>query len=175
MSYENANATKVLATHCCACGRPLVDSVSVQSGMGPDCRKKYFVLSDVPEATRIEANKLVYKLAEIVSFGSPANDIEFALGVYKLSQMGFTKLAKKIMDKMVQITVTEDGADLLVTTPYNENTLNAWRSIPGRRWDKTAKANRVPASQRESLWGLLKTYYVGKTGISSKGAFVVTG
>ena len=38
MSYENAPATKMLATNCCCCGRPLVDSMSVELGIGPECR-----------------------------------------------------------------------------------------------------------------------------------------
>lgn len=39
--YENAPATKLLATHCCMCSRPLVDAESVEAGIGPDCRKKH--------------------------------------------------------------------------------------------------------------------------------------
>lgn len=38
--YENAPAAAMLATHCC-CGRPLLDAVSVEAGIGPDCRKKH--------------------------------------------------------------------------------------------------------------------------------------
>ena len=41
MSYENAPATQLLATHCCCCARPLVDAKSVELGVGPDCRKKH--------------------------------------------------------------------------------------------------------------------------------------
>jgi hypothetical protein len=41
MSYESAPATKLLATHCACCSRPLVDAVSVETGIGPDCRKKH--------------------------------------------------------------------------------------------------------------------------------------
>jgi hypothetical protein len=41
MSYENAPATKLLATHCACCARPLVDAVSVEAGVGPDCRKSH--------------------------------------------------------------------------------------------------------------------------------------
>ena len=37
-SYENAPATIMLATHCCCCGRPLVDAISVELGIGPECR-----------------------------------------------------------------------------------------------------------------------------------------
>lgn len=41
MSYENAPATKMLATHCACCARPLVDAESVELGIGPDCRKRH--------------------------------------------------------------------------------------------------------------------------------------
>lgn len=41
MSYEAAPATRMLATHCAACARPLVDAKSVETGMGPDCRKRH--------------------------------------------------------------------------------------------------------------------------------------
>jgi len=41
MSYENAETTLFLATHCAVCGRPLVDADSVHHAVGPDCRKRY--------------------------------------------------------------------------------------------------------------------------------------
>lgn len=40
-TYENAPATRLLATHCCVCGRPLLDSDSVEIGIGPTCRGKF--------------------------------------------------------------------------------------------------------------------------------------
>lgn len=40
-TYENAPATRILATHCACCGRALLDAVSVEAGIGPDCRAKY--------------------------------------------------------------------------------------------------------------------------------------
>ena len=41
MSYENAPATKMLATYCACCARPLLDAESVEVGMGPVCRKTH--------------------------------------------------------------------------------------------------------------------------------------
>lgn len=40
-TYENAPATRMLATHCAVCSRPLVDAASVEAGMGPDCRDRH--------------------------------------------------------------------------------------------------------------------------------------
>lgn len=46
-TYENAPATKFVATHCACCGRALVDALSVQTGIGPDCRGMHG-FDDVP-------------------------------------------------------------------------------------------------------------------------------
>jgi len=40
LGHANAPATKLLAVYCCACHLPLVDSDSVELGIGPICRKK---------------------------------------------------------------------------------------------------------------------------------------
>ena len=40
-TYESAPSTILLATHCACCNRPLRDAVSVEAGMGPDCRDKH--------------------------------------------------------------------------------------------------------------------------------------
>lgn len=47
MSYEHAASTKLLATHCAYCGRPLRDADSVEMGMGPICRSRVGVNPDV--------------------------------------------------------------------------------------------------------------------------------
>ena len=52
MSYENAPATQMIASHCCVCNRPLVDSVSVELGIGPDCRKKHGYNVEATEENR---------------------------------------------------------------------------------------------------------------------------
>lgn len=39
--YENAPATQLLASYCACCSRPLVDSISVEAGIGPVCREKH--------------------------------------------------------------------------------------------------------------------------------------
>ena len=59
MSYENAAATKLLATNCVICGRALVDATSVELGVGPECRKH--VDGDIADDTRKTANEQVFK------------------------------------------------------------------------------------------------------------------
>ena len=49
-SYETAPATRMLATQCAVCARPLLDAVSVETGIGPHCRAKYgFNVEVAPE------------------------------------------------------------------------------------------------------------------------------
>lgn len=53
MSYENAPQTKLLATDCAVCSRPLCDAKSVELGIGPECRKKYGFEMDCTEEEQI--------------------------------------------------------------------------------------------------------------------------
>ena len=91
MSYENAPATKLLATACACCGRDLVDAVSVETGIGPECRKKYAIDSDVSEAARKEANALVFAVAQ-KNVGRRVAYPAFE----RLAQLGFVVLAERI-------------------------------------------------------------------------------
>jgi hypothetical protein len=40
-NYINATATKFIATNCACCGKALVDADSVQTAVGPECRKRH--------------------------------------------------------------------------------------------------------------------------------------
>jgi hypothetical protein len=121
MGYEDAAATKIMATHCCACGKPLVDAKSVETGMGPVCRKKYGYDMDVPEKVRALANKLVYRLACDVSQDTVT--MESMDVASQLSDLGFTKIADIFRARLVPVAVTIDTIDgeerYVVRTPYN--------------------------------------------------------
>lgn len=134
MSYENAPATKMLNTHCCACARPLVDAASVTAGLGPECRKRHGVPSDLPEEVRERANKLIYQCAK--------DDVAVEVlqaAVVELALLGCTKLANRISKRAgrIVVTVTEDAVD--VSAPYSESFLRA--RGPGR-WVRDAKVTR---------------------------------
>ncbi len=198
-SYTNAPACKMLATHCCVCNRPLVDALSVELGIGPDCRKKYMGKLEGPARDR--ANKLVHALALLISGmlpedveGVPADTVKaaYALGGTKavgamlaatsergssmldeLRTLGFDKLADKFEDAWLPVRITEVGQEIMVEAPYNDAAVDAQRKIKGRRWDKAAKANFFPISQKPAVWAMLVAFYAGFAGIGPKGAFVV--
>lgn len=91
MNHENAPATKLLATNCACCGRALTDAVSVETGIGPECRKRFAVDVVVEEAKRVEANQLVWQVARR---GMRRN--EAAAIFNRLAELGFTVLADRI-------------------------------------------------------------------------------
>jgi hypothetical protein len=168
MSYENAPATEMLATYCAACGRPLVDSVSVEVGLGPECRKRHGWNADVDEETRGEANRIVHRIA-VEQTGAAVLE-----GVAKLRELGFAKLADRVVKRVKPIVIEEtDDGRLAVKAPYRGEAVEGWRRVPGRRFDKESKRNVIPVSSKRALWELLKAHYAGEYGIGPKGAFEV--
>lgn len=200
MSYTDAPACKLLATHCCCCSRPLLDAVSVEMGIGPDCRKKY--MGKLGGPARDEANRIVYALALVVSGLKPehieglsteATQAAYALGgtkavgamlsaagggqgatmLERLRTLGFDKLADKFEEAWLPVRIAEVGNELRVQAPYDDAAVAAQRSIPGRRWDKATKCNYYPVAQKAAVWAMLRRFYSGLAGIGPKGAFVV--
>jgi len=135
-NYEDAPATKMVATHCCCCGRALVDAESVETGIGPVCREKYgFVGVSVSPEARAEANKLVYQIA--------CAPTESAALILRLRELGFQKLADRIADCAKTACEAElvNGEIRLYTTKDAKTietikTTSDW--VRGqRRWDPT--------------------------------------
>lgn len=167
MSYEAAPATRMLATHCAACARPLVDAKSVETGMGPDCRKRHGFNLAVSEDARAEANKLVHDIAVRQTGAGIAESCA------RLRTLGFEALATRIEERAVRVRIEVEGSLLLVTTPYSEEAVNGIRSVPGRRWDGLRKVNTVPATSRADLWNYLIRYFNGEAAIGPRGPFTV--
>jgi len=180
MSYENATATKLLATNCVCCGRPLVDAVSVELGIGPECRKGYD--AGMGDEDRSKANDLVHAAAVLAQKGHVEKVIECA---EELKKLGFNKLGSKVgrrfklvADKRLKADIViQDAGDgmLKVKTPFRrgkcKDFIQAWRKIPGRRYSNGW--NYIPVPQKPALWQLLVDYFPGKYGDGPKGLFRV--
>lgn len=179
-SYENSPACRLLATHCVACGRPLVDATSVERGMGPDCRKKYMVAPVADDQGRTRANFLVWEMALLISAVAGEDTLDqvarvtVANNLHELRAIGYDILANKLEAQWVQIKITEgpDGT-YAVKAPYSEEVVADMRRIRGRRWDGRNKVNTFPVSARGPLWTLLIKHYPGFAGMGPKGSFVV--
>jgi hypothetical protein len=169
MSYENAPATKMLATRCSVCSRPLVDSVSVELGIGPDCRRRHGYDIDVAPEIRAQANAIVHMIAV------EQRGVAVAAGIRQLRDLGFTVLARRIGVRLFNVRIDSDGTEFVVTTPYTEAGVNAFRAVPGRRWDKDANANRFPKTSKPALWKALKQAFYGYEAMGPEGqVFAIT-
>lgn len=166
--YENAPATKLVATDCACCGRPLVDAKSVEAGIGPDCRKRHGFDLDVSDEARVEANKLVHDIA--VEQGG----FEVMKKVARLRELGFNTLADRIVKRLDPIKIDQDpDGRLVVVTPYSETIVSLFRNIAGRRWDRDRKVNTFPQSSKSAIWAAIQAAFPGRIGIGPKGAFQV--
>lgn len=177
MSYENATATKLLATHCVCCGRALVDAISVELGIGPECRDGFN--ADLTDETRKIANKLVFEASVAATQGR----IETVrANAAQIRAMGYGELAERMEKRFVKAEVKADivielvGNAYRVVTPYRRKEgqafIQAWRNVPGRRW--IGGANVVPVTSKMELWAVLQQFFAGKYAKGPKGVFKIT-
>lgn len=170
MSYENAPATLMLATHCAACGRPLVDADSVETGMGPDCREKYGYDIAAPAEVKADVNARVYAIATGKLSGA-----EVIGHLLMIRAHGFTVLADKLEDRLVTIEVLIlDSATLSVVTPFAPAFTEELKAItPWRRWDAAEKRWLVPASKpvRNAIWAAMRRHFRGEIGRGGEAGF----
>jgi len=175
MGYENSTACILLATNCCVCGRELVDSISVELGIGPECRKGWD--AGINPETQKACNVLTHKAA----VASQEGRVEEVRAIAKeIADLGLTVLAEKIVQRFknaeknakIKIRANADGS-LAVTTPYKRSLgaefAAAWRAIPGRKWN--GEANVIPAQSKRELWELLKRFFAGEFGKGPSGTF----
>jgi len=179
--YVKAPACQMLQVHCVCCGRLLLDADSVAQGIGPECRGGLELLE--PDIRTI-ANEHVYHAAEAAMAGKAQEVLEYADLVEKLDE-NLVALANRMRRRFVkardrqeyEITIEEDGDRLLVDTPFRrgekEEFIQAWRDIPGRRFDSERRMNSVPSKERVALWALLRRFFPGKWGMGPKGLFRV--
>lgn len=197
MSYENAPATKMLATHCACCARPLVDAASVEAGVGPDCRKKhgfndaqgepdfaaanlalqnysaFEALPDAPpgEDKTVEARRLVNALVHRIALEQRSEDVYAATNAIRA--LGFSKLADVIARRLAHVVIERQGGELVVRTLYSPEVVTAFRKVPGRRYDSEVKRNRFPESSARALFAALRECFPGRTVAGPKGVFVL--
>jgi hypothetical protein len=168
MSYETAPATRMLATDCAICGRPLLDALSVETGIGPTCRKRCGYTAEMnalTEDARHAANALIYNCA---LNRTPDNVIE---SVIKLMALGAPRVADAIVRGVAAVKIANEADRLAVETPYSEIAVAQFRAVPGRRWDPERKLNTFPAASRAPLFAALQACFPGSIAIGPKGPF----
>jgi len=172
--YTAAPACTLLATHCCVCGRPLVDAISVSLGIGPECRggANGGITAEQQEA----ANKITFLAAIAAQEGKIEEVRDHAEA---LRGLGLSVLAEKVAERFTnaerqaKISIVEDGDLLKVDTPFRRGDkdafIAAWRGIPGRRYRNGA--NLIPKSEKRALYGLLQQFFPGQYAVGPKGVF----
>jgi hypothetical protein len=157
------------------CGRALVDAISVQMGIGPECREH--VNAGIDDGTRKVANEYVYDAAIAAQEGRVEDVMKCAATI---EGMGLDVLADKIRRRFKKaavrkhsITIEVAGDYFKVKTPFRrgdkEAFIKAWRTIPGRRYRN--RLNYVPKTEKAALWSLLREFFGGKYGTGPKGLF----
>jgi hypothetical protein len=142
--------------------------VSVETGIGPECRKRHgYSVKGAAEEARAEVNKLVHFIA------CRQDGIDVARAAERIRELGFAKLADRILDRVVAIRITAFGDVFHVATPFRDDAVCGWRTIPGRRFDRDLKINVVPLASRAALWSLLRVYFKGALATGPRGPFVI--
>lgn len=187
-TYENAPATLLLATHCAACGRALLDAVSVEAGMGPDCREKYGYgeAQNTPDFERALACLATFTtpVAEVLVPGDAhatanklvnraARGLDAGACIAAIDALGFKTLAAKLGARIHAVRVEQVDGVLVVHAPFSAEFNEAVRSVPGQRFVKEGKKawRTVPVSSRAALWAALKRAFpTGTMVLGTKGA-----
>lgn len=196
MSYENAPATILLATHCCICGRPLLDADSVEIGIGPTCRKgieadtapDWAATSEqlalwVAEAPQDDQRRVMFeqaleaqgddhKFSNVLTRYIAAARGKSPVGhlVFAIRLMGRSRLADALASRLYEIRLRTDDSGYLVKSPYSDTFKLEMRRIGGR-WEKEGKFYRVPATSKAALFTALKASYAGQRAFGPRGEF----
>ena len=106
MSYKSAPTTRLLATHCCACGRPLRDAKSVETGIGPVCRRKHG-FGPIYERLTARQRKNVNKLIHAAGVACENDDIKKVLLLADKMEKTykFKKVAEIVRARFVKIRI----------------------------------------------------------------------
>lgn len=173
--YENSIQCRLLATHCCVCGKSLVDATSVQLGIGPDCRNH--VNQGISEETRKACNVLTHEAAIAAQEG---NVTRVRRAADMIRGLGLDVLADKILERfknaerLARIKITEVEGGIVVKTPWKNNRdfVNDWRAVEGRVYRGAGKTF-VPVSSKKAVWELIKKWFPGIYGVGPQGPFKV--
>ena len=194
-SYENAPATKLIATNCACCGRALVDAVSVEAGIGPECREKHgyseaqgepnwtaaavclasvqidggSAIVALPEDAHKAVNWLTYRIA--IEQTGP-NVLAYTNAIRAL---GYSKLAARLEKRLARVRIETANGRYVVHTPYSPEAVDAFRQIHGRKWEPESKAWSFPAEFKKAVWEILCSYFAGSVGMGPKGLFQIGG
>ena len=162
--YAAAPACGMLAANCAVCGRPLLDARSVETGIGPDCRRKHGVPNSLSDEARTEANLIVWQIAHDQTAKSGQ--------ITRLIEIGATQVAIKIgrrFFKTIEVWPATSTGRIQVLTPYNPDFVAAIKTLcKSRRFEVATKTWTVAQSDRSNLWSAIRRACSGWLLISNR-------
>jgi hypothetical protein len=191
VSYTNAPATKLVATACLICRRPLLDAKSVETGIGPVCRersgfdadpslppKPYQPLGvldpDRSVQARVDSGNHRGAANALVNFAARTNDKELAArAAVQVGRLGYVRLSQAVLEGLSDILIRLDDGAFLVKASSSDS---RWRWVVeqmGGSFDRKTKLFSVPAASKRRLWGALKRFHKGALATGPKGWFIV--
>lgn len=172
MSYENDPSTRALATRCLICGRALRDAVSVEAGIGPECRANIGYAAESGR-DRSAANKAIHRAAVAAERGDWE---ELNQLCSSLIAEGFPRVAE-----IVQRRFPEQFVAVLITLSHNDSLLRVQTRFhspanrdfyqSGATWNRDDKCRYIANTPeaKSLLWEVLKKHFPGDSGIGPDG------
>ena len=160
--YTAATATKLLATSCLACGRPLLDAASVEAGVGPVCRERWGY-GEIANDVRVAANALIHEAArketplprraeiaeELTALGAPTLAAKI---IARFMKAGVTVAHQSVTIGRGQYEKQLDG--LFVTTAYSPEFTDALKETVDFRDRSPVFGKKADGSKKFLGWAL---------------------
>lgn len=175
-NYENSPVTVMMKTRCMICRKKLKDSVSIEVGMGPDCREMHGYNIEVSAENRRAANLIIAIVA--TSDYNPAGVLVWS---DQLRELGFNQLANVLCDRNSSVVLKRlaDGKSILVKTPYNDNMVGAFRRMGAQSKYRMPESRKgfegyvVPLTKWVELLASIKANFPNTLATGDKGSFIL--
>lgn len=163
--------TKLTATRCCVCGKPLTDAESVEHGIGPVCSKRYYdplheptqemvmsalgllLMSELPPDIITGFRKLVNNQHTNARLGSnllvyyAACKYHDRNEVFKCSriirELGYKELADRLEIDRTLVTLLKETDKYLVAVPNRSRVLRSMMDIHGAEDTGTKQGHKL--------------------------------
>lgn len=192
MGYTDAPATKLVATACLICRRPLVDAASVEAGIGPVCREKSGFGADPSRPAQkyqplgvLDPDRSVQAKLDsgnrrgaanaLTNFAARTNDREFAVrAAIQIGRLGYMRLSKAVLEGLADVFIWQKEDVLEIRVPSRYNSRLSWMiEQMGGGFNSRTRTYSVPVKTKRRLWGALKKFYKGSIAIGPKGWFMI--
>lgn len=191
MSYLNSPSIEIVATKCFLCNRPLLDANSVESGIGPICKKKigYFDensqddykyenigISEIDNAVleKLSINDCRGAVNSLINFCSRCiKDKELIIKIVKqIDNLGYKELSKKIFYYICDIIIEQDN-DLLYISYPKDRRMDWVINKNNGKWDSKLEKYIINKNNKKRIWGAFKKFFPGSFCIGPKGVFKI--